>query len=90
MIMFKFVTAIPIASCLVAIVCTALFVLSVGTNSTGSAIVSGIAVAIFGLISFVGFLIQRRVNAVTDTVVKVVGDNAQKVTEAIVERVKKA
>ncbi len=87
--MLKFITAIPVASGLVAVVCTALFILSVSTDSTGSAIVAGAATAIFGLVSVIGFIIQRRVNAVADTFVKVVGDNAQKVTEAIVERVKK-
>ena len=90
--MFNLIKAIPIATGISAIVCVGLCLAAIfgpETAAVGSAIVTGIFATILGTISYVGFKIGNRVNAATQTAYDVVGEHAGKVSDAIVERVKK-
>lgn len=88
--MLKLFTSIPIVSGILAIIFLVLFGMSIfdGQHIVWS-IPTGFAATVFGLVSYVGFRLQRKINAVTNAATNLVGEQAEKVADAIVERVRK-
>lgn len=90
--MFNLIKAIPISMGISAVICMGLCLTAIfgpETAAVGSAIVAGTFAFMFGTISYVGFKVRNHVNAATQTAYDVVGEHVEKVSDAIVERVKK-
>ena len=88
--MLKLLSSLPFVTGLIAIIFLVLFGISIfdGQHIVWS-IPTGFAATVFGLVSYVGFRLQRKINAVTDAATNLVGKQAEKVADAIVERVRK-
>lgn len=87
--MLKLLSSLPFVTGAIAIIFLVLFGMSIFDGRLVWSIPTGFAATVFGLVSYVGFRLQRKINAVTDTVTNLVGEQAEKVADAIVERVRK-
>ena len=87
--MLKIVSLIPLLAATVAVLAF------IGTTSLilyghpWWGLLTSFITTIFGVIAYTGFRVQRKVDAVTDTAIETVGKHAERVADAVVERVKK-
>ena len=87
--MFKLITSIPLIAVVAALVLFAgAFGLFYFDHQILGTLVAFLATA-FGLLSYVGFRISKKVDAVTDTAIETVGRQAERVADVVIDRVKK-
>jgi len=88
--MLQFAKILPYVMAVIAGVCGLGMMTLVYTGHWGWAIPVGILTVVIGMIAQTGFLVQRKVESVTDTAIDIAGTHVERVADAVIERVKKS
>ncbi len=83
--MLKLFTSIPLFTAIMSIISLIFSVLSFYNDIISLGIVSGFAFVAFGILSLISFRVQSKI----DATIELVGKQAEKVADAVVEHVKK-
>ena len=87
--MLKFVSMLPLLAAVVAVLSFGGTVALIYNDWYFTSILTSFITTVFGLIAYTGFRVQKKVDAVADTAMETVGKHAERITDAVVERVKK-
>ena len=85
--MLKLVSMVPLLAAVIAVLSFAGTITLFYYGHPFWAIIPSFITTVTGAIAYIGFRAQRKVEAVTDTVVQTVGKQAERVADAVVERV---